>query len=677
LSAIFRPGPALLNGERWLLLALLAEILLFSLIAPRFLVWTNLIEVLRFSVELGLLSIALTPVLITSGIDLSVGSELGLTTVAVGVAWSEYHLSVAGLVLVGLLVGCLCGALNAFWVAWLRRPALIVTLGTYTLYRGIAEGITHGAASYTGYPDSFLFLGQGYFWKVVPVQLPVLIAIAVFYYVLLHRSMVGRGLYAIGLNTPGALHAGIPVRNYLLLIYMLAGVVSAMAGIILVAHLGLAKADLGTGYELGAVTAVVLGGTSVFGGRGNLLGGLLGLFFLSVLQNGMHLLALPSELTGVFTGALLLAIVGFEQLRAMQSHRAKRQEGVSAETSIALRRRIALWSGAVVAIAILAASVPILHSRLVARAGGSPSQGAKAHRLKIAVMPKAKGDPYFMSARAGAEEAARELQAELIWDGPTSLDAAQQNEQVENWMAMHVDAIVVAVANRGSISTVLRKARKLGIAVLTWDSDADPDARDYFLNQATPEGIAKALTDEAERLLPNGGQFAIITGPLSAENQNEWIECIKRQLAVRHSLLTLATVRPSDDDRDKAFTETQNILKVLPAVKLIIAISAPAVPGSAEAVLQSGRQNVDVIGLSLPTICKPYIHGGSVQSIVLWKVPDLGYLTVYAGWLDAQHKIEGSSLSVGRLGKLSVRGSEIVLGAPFLINKANVDTVDF
>ena len=681
LSGIFRTSsdglPAFPHRERWLLLALIVEVFLFSLIAPRFLAWTNLIEVLRFSVELGLLSIALTPVLITGGIDLSVGSALGLTTVAVGVAWSEYHLSVAGLVLVALLVGSLCGALNAFLVAWLRRPALIVTLGTYTLYRGVAEGITHGAASYTGYPDSFLFLGQGYFWKVVPVQLPILIAVAVFYYILLHRSIAGRGLYAIGLNTPGALHAGIPVRKYLLLIYMLSGVVSGLAGIILVAHLGLAKSDLGTGYELGAIAAVVLGGTSVFGGRGTLFGSLLGLVFLSVLQNGMHLLALPSELTGVFTGVLLLGIVGFEQL-AMRSHRTRLQEGVGAKSGIRLRRRIALW-GAIVAIAILAAAFPILHSRFVARAGGLPSQEIKSHPLKIAVMPKAKGDPYFMSARAGAEEAARELQAELIWDGPTSLDAAQQNEQVENWIAMHVDAIVVAVANRGSISTVLRKARRLGIAVLTWDSDADPDSRDYFLNQATPVGIANALTDEAERLLPLGGQFAIITGPLSAENQNEWIACIKRQLALRHSRLTLATVRPSDDDRDKAFTETQNILKVLPEVRLIMDISAPAVPGSAEAVLQSGRQNVDVIGLSLPNICKPYIHGGSVQSIILWNTRNLGYLTVYAGWLDAQHKIEKSEtlLSVGRLGKLSVRGSEIVLGKPLIINKANIDTLNF
>jgi rhamnose transport system permease protein len=225
----------------------------------------------------------------------------------------------------------------------------------------------------------------------------------------------------------------------------------------------------------------------------------------------------------------------------------------------------------------------------------------------------------------------------------------------------------------------LRKARQHNIPVLTWDSDAEPDARDYFLNQATPEGIANALTDEASRLLPSGGQFAIITGALSAENQNEWISFVKKRLAGKYPQLTLATVQPSDDDRDKAFTQTQTILKVFPQVRLIMAISAPAVPGSAEAVQQSRRSDVDVIGLSLPTICKPYIHSGSVQTIILWNTRDLGYLTVYAGWLDSQKRIpEGAtSIPVGRLGKLEVRGSEIILGTPLIINRANIDHLDF
>ena len=131
--------------------------------------------------------------------------------------------------------------------------------------------------------------------------------------------------------------------------------------------------------------------------------------------------------------------------------------------------------------------------------------------------------------------------------------------------------------------------------------------------------------------------------------------------------------------RDKAFAETQTILKVYPTVKLVMAISAPAVPGSAEAVRQAGRKDVDVIGLSLPTICKPYIHEGVVQAIVLWNTRDLGYLTVYTAAMMAQKQIAPgiTSLRAGRLGPIQVRGSEVILGAPLIINKANIDSLNF
>ena len=195
-------------------------------------------------------------------------------------------------------------------------------------------------------------------------------------------------------------------------------------------------------------------------------------------------------------------------------------------------------------------------------------------------MPKAKGDPYFVSCRAGAEEAARELGVELLWDGPTSLDAAKQNEIVENWITRKVDAIAVAVENRAGISTVLRKARERGIRVLTWDADAEPDARDFFVNQATAEGIANALTDEASRLLGGKGEFAIITGALSAANQNEWIAFIKKRLADKHPGLKLV------DDPPERRRPRQGVRRGADAheglsqsVKLLMAISAPALPG--------------------------------------------------------------------------------------------------
>jgi ribose/xylose/arabinose/galactoside ABC-type transport system permease subunit/ABC-type sugar transport system substrate-binding protein len=674
-------GTLLPNGDRVLLLALLAEAAVFSVLAPGFFTLANFFEVLRFSVELGLLSLALTPILIAGGIDLSVGSTVGLTAVVFGLVWQGGHLPIALAIVVALLAGCACGVLNALMIAGLRLPALIVTLGTYSLYRGIAEGITHGAVSYTGYPKSFLLLGQGYVWHIIPIQLPIFLCVGIGYAVLVHRSVLGRALYAIGFNAEGARYAGIPVRRRLALVYVLSGIVSGLAAVIYVAHLGLAKSDLGTGFELSAIAAVVLGGTSVFGGRGTVSGTLLGLLFLSVLQNGMHLLALPSELTGVLIGLLLLAIVCLDRLRAKSGDRTQPIAATGPQAGVTRRRQIAAIAGVCLLGLILAAVSYGWPGRALRakKATHADAGHGQAHRPVIAVMPKAKGDPYFISARAGAEEAARALDVDLIWDGPTSLDASQQNELVENWITRGVDAIVVAVENKGSISTVLRKARQHGIAVLTWDADAEHDARDYFLNQATPEGIANTLTDEAARLMPDGGQFAIITGALSAENQNGWIAYIKRRVATTHPTLMLTTIQPSDDDRDKAFTQTQTILKVYPQVKLIMDISAPAVPGSAEAVQQSGRNDVDVIGLSLPNICKPYVHRGVVQTIVLWNTRDLGYLTVYAGWLSSQSKIPkgANSISAGRLGNLQMRGDEIVLGAPLIINKANIDHLDF
>jgi rhamnose transport system permease protein len=295
------------------------------------------------------------------------------------------------------------------------------------------------------------------------------------------------------------------------------------------------------------------------------------------------------------------------------------------------------------------------------------------------MMPKAKGDPYFVSVRGGAEEAARELGAELIWDGPTSLEAAKQNEIVESWITRKVDVIAVSVENRAGISTVLRKAKANGIRVLTWDADAEPDARDFFVNQATAEGIGFGLTDEAARLLDGKGQFAIVTGALSAANQNEWISHIRKRMAAKHPGLELATIRPSDDDRDKAFAEAQTLLKVYPKLDLIMAISAPAVPGAAEAVRQAGRKDVRVMGLSLPNINKEFVHKGVVQTVMLWSTRDLGYLTVYAGALLAEKRLGAgaSSIKAGRLGEIEVRGDQIILGPPLMMHKDNIDNYNF
>jgi rhamnose transport system substrate-binding protein len=666
--------------SRILLAALAIEIALFSATAQNFLTLANAVEVLRVSIELGLLAMAITPVIITGGIDLSVGSMLGLAAVVFGAAYHDWHLPTAGAAAVALLVGSAGGGLNAVLVAGLGIPPLIVTLGSLSMFRGIADGMTHAAVNYSGFPPGFLRLGQGYLWGIVPAQAPLFALVFTAYIVLLHRSVVGRALYAIGFSAGGARYAGIPVARRIALVYVLSGMMASLAAIIYVAHLGQAKSDAGTGYELDAITAVVLGGTSVFGGRGTLWGTLGGLFAIAVLQNGLHLAALPSELTGVLTGTLLVTTILVDRLR--RAPRAAVELQLEGEIPVR-NTQVAIICAAVIAGALIVAGTNVWLVRSLSPATSSrqtaSTSAAGTRRPVIAMMPKAKGDPYFVSCRAGAEEAARELGVDLIWDGPTNLDAARQNEVVENWITRKVDVIAVAVENRAAISTVLRKARERGIRVLTWDADAEPDARDFFVNQATAEGIGNTLTDEAARLLGGTGELAVITGALSAANQNEWIAFIKKRLAAKYPNLKLATIRPSDDDRDKAFTETQTIMKVYPTVKLIMAISAPAVPGAAEAVRQAGRRDVDVIGLSLPNINKPYVHSGVVQTVVLWDTRNLGYLAVYASWLMTERRLSpgATSLQAGRLGTIKVDGSDVILGEPLKFTKNNIDAFDF
>jgi rhamnose transport system permease protein len=663
------------RGE-WILLAALAvEIAIFAAIAQNFFTLGNFFEITRFSVELGLLAVAMTPVMVTGGIDLSVGSMMGLAAVVFGVAVKDWHLPAGAGVLAALAVGWAGGALNAGLISRLKLPPLIVTLGTYSMYRGIAEGITRGAVNYTDFPASFLYLGQGYFGGLIPVQVPIFILAAMAYAILLHRSVIGRALYAIGFGESGARYAGIPVAKRISLVYVLSGIVSSLAAVIYVAHLGQAKSSAGDGYELDAIAAVVLGGTSVFGGRGTLGGTLLGLFFLSVLQNGLHLAALPSELTGVLTGVLLVLIISFDRWRLRTRPATAAVQSVE-ESDEVKNSQVAILCGAVIAGALIVAATNVWMVKSLAPRAAEAVPAAR--KPVIAVMPKAKGDPYFVSVRGGAEEAAKELGIDMIWDGPTGLDAAKQNEMVENWITRKVDAIAVAVENKGRISTVLKKPRGRGIKVITWDADAEKDARDFLVNQATSEGIANTLTDAAARILNGKGDFAIITGALTANTQNEWIAFIKKRLA-KYPGLNLVTIRPSDDDRDKAFAETQTLLKVYPNVKLMMAISAPAVPGSAEAVKQAGRRDVAVIGLSLPSICKTYIHEGWVPMIALWNTRDLGYLAVRAAdqAVTGQLKPGATSMDGGRLGKIEVRGDQIILGAPLVIDKKNVDSLDF
>ncbi|HVU36742.1 MAG TPA: substrate-binding domain-containing protein [Opitutales bacterium] len=309
-------------------------------------------------------------------------------------------------------------------------------------------------------------------------------------------------------------------------------------------------------------------------------------------------------------------------------------------------------------------------------AGAAPAAGKK---ITIAMLPKSKGNAYFISCSDGAKKAADELGVDLLFDGPTQTDPGMQNQIVEGWIAKGVDAIAVAAENKDALSTALRKAQAQGIKVISYDADVLPDARTFFVNQATPEGIANALTDEAAKLMNNEGEFAIITASLTAANQNEWIKYIKQRLAKYPNLKLVADPLPSNDKQDEAQQQATTIMSAHPDLKLIMAICTPGVPGAAEAVKQAGKVGkVHVIGLGLPNENKDYVHQGVTDAVILWDTGKLGYLTIEAAdaLVKGTLKPGDKEFKVGDT-VYKIDGDNILLGEPTVFDKSNIDKYNF
>jgi len=227
---------------------------------------------------------------------------------------------------------------------------------------------------------------------------------------------------------------------------------------------------------------------------------------------------------------------------------------------------------------------------------------------------------------------------------------------------------------------LIAKLRQKGVKVITYDSDAMPDSRAFFVNQATPEGIGDTLMDEAARLCGSEGEFAIITASLTAANMNEWQKRIEARRVSKYPNMKMVALRPCDDLKDKAQSETTALLGANPKLKLLMAICSPAVPGAAEAVKQAGKTGkVKVIGLGLPSENRRYVKEGVTDSVILWKTKDLGYLTVQAAVALARGELKAGTktFNAGALGEFEIQGDNIVLGKPFIFNQGNIDQFDF
>ncbi len=307
------PLKRMLKSWEALLLAVAVAIFIAnSFASPYFLDAWNLSDATFNITEKAMIAFAMALLIISGEIDLSVASIIALASTAMGAA-AEAGLGMPGLVLVGLAVGLACGAFNGAMVAGLGLPSIVVTIGTMSLFRGISY-IVLGDQAYTSYPASFAVFGQGYVGWVITVEMVLFVLFAVVYGVILHKTNFGRAVFAIGNNATGALFSGIRVQRVKFILFLLTGVMAAVAAICLTSRLGSTRPTIALGWELEVVTMVVLGGVNILGGSGSIPGVVIAAFVMGLVTFGLGLLNVPGIVMSIFIGLLLIGVIALPRI---------------------------------------------------------------------------------------------------------------------------------------------------------------------------------------------------------------------------------------------------------------------------------------------------------------------------------------------------------------------------
>ncbi|MGX8010189.1 ABC transporter permease [Mesorhizobium sp. ORM8.1] len=298
---------AIFSWEALLIVIAIAIFAVNSFASPYFLDPWSLSDLTFNFTEKGLIALAMALLIISGEIDLSVAAIVALASTLMGMA-VQAGAGTPVLVAIGIVVGLGCGAFNGLLVTRLGLPSIVVTIGTMSLFRGIAF-IILGDQAYKGYPESFAFFGQGYVWWVFSFELALFLVAAVIYWFLLHRTSFGRRVFAIGNNPVAAQFSGVRVGRIKFILFCLTGLMSGIASVLITSRLGSTRPSIAQGYELEAITMVVLGGVSILGGAGSILGVVLAAFIMGLVTFGLGLLNVPGIVMSIFIGLLLIIVI--------------------------------------------------------------------------------------------------------------------------------------------------------------------------------------------------------------------------------------------------------------------------------------------------------------------------------------------------------------------------------
>ncbi|MFF7316923.1 ABC transporter permease/substrate-binding protein [Streptomyces albogriseolus] len=601
------------------LTALIVLVIAMSALSGDFLTADNLLNVGVQAAVTAILAFGVTFVIVSAGIDLSVGSVAALSATVLAWSATEAGIPVVLAVLLAVATGIVCGLVNGFLVSYGKLPPFIATLAMLSVARGLSLVISQGSP--IAFPDSVSHLGDTLGgWLPVPVLVMVVMGLLTAF--VLGRTYIGRSMYAIGGNEEAARLSGLRVKKQKLAIYAFSGLFAAAAGIVLASRLASAQPQAAQGYELDAIAAVVIGGASLAGGTGKASGTLIGALILAVLRNGLNLLSVSAFWQQVVIGVVIALAVLFDTVR--------RKAGATAPAAGASgggkgKQALTYVIAAVVAVAVVGAT-SLLHN-------GSSA----ADRPKIGLSLSTLNNPFFVQIRDGAEEEAKKLGVDLTVTDAQN-DASQQANQLQNFTSGSLSAVVVNPVDSDAAGPSVRGANQAGIPVIAVDRGVNEADTSALVASDNVEGGALGAKALAEKL-GGKGTIVILQGQAGTSASRErgagFAEGLKDYPGIK-----VVAKQPADFDRTKGLDVMTNLLQAHPDIDGVFAENDEMALGAIKALGSKAGKSVQVVGFDGTPDGLKAVRAGTLYASVAQQPSELGRIAVR----NALRAVEGEKV---------------------------------
>ncbi|MDQ0581143.1 ABC transporter permease/substrate-binding protein [Streptomyces rishiriensis] len=590
------------------LTALIVLVIAMSALSGDFLTTDNLLNVGVQAAVTAILAFGVTFVIVSAGIDLSVGSVAALSATVLAWSATQHGVPVVLALVLAVATGIAAGLVNGFLIAYGKLPPFIATLAMLSVARGLSLVISEGSP--IAFPDSVSHLGDTLGgWLPVPVLVMVVMGLIAAF--VLGRTYIGRSMYAIGGNEEAARLSGLRVKKQKLAIYALSGVFAAAAGVVLASRLSSAQPQAADGYELDAIAAVVIGGASLAGGTGKASGTLIGALILAVLRNGLNLLSVSAFWQQVVIGVVIALAVLLDTVR--------RKAGATPMTagtgSGGGRGRQAATYGlaAVVTVAIVGAT-SFLH-------GGN---GASTNP-KVGLALSTLNNPFFVQIQSGAKAEAKKLGVDLTVTDAQN-DASQQANQLQNFTSSGLDSIIVNPVDSDAASNSVKAADQAKIPVIAVDRGVNKATVDALVASDNVAGGELAAKTVAEKL-GGTGKIVILQGQAGTSAARERAEGFAKGLKAYPGIQVLAQ-QPADFDRTKGLDVMSNLLQAHPDVQGVIAANDEMALGAIKALGSKAGRSVQVVGFDGTPDGLTAVKNGTLYASVAQQPSQLGRIAV-------------------------------------------------